>query len=98
MNKPRQRPFAATAQTHLVNRGNSLIRAGCGFCRRLAALNRGNCRRDTHIFGQYAPFHTKLANATVRDAAHLLDDLLYHESDMRIEEPYTDTRFTVIIR
>jgi TnpA family transposase len=36
-------------------------------------------------------FHTKIINATVRDATHVLDGLLYHESDLRIEEHYTDT-------
>jgi len=30
-------------------------------------------------------------NATVRDATHVLDGLLYHESELRIEEHYTDT-------
>lgn len=45
----------------------------------------------THIFDQYAPFHIKVINATVRDATHVLDGLLYHESDLRIEEHYTDT-------
>jgi TnpA family transposase len=45
----------------------------------------------THIPDQYAPFHSKVINATVRDATHVLDGLLYHESDLRIEEHYTDT-------
>ena len=45
----------------------------------------------THLSDQYAPFHTKVINATVRDATHVLDGLLYHESDLRIEEHYTDT-------
>ncbi len=45
----------------------------------------------THISDQFAPFHTKVINATVRDATHVLDGLLYHESDLRIEEHYTDT-------
>jgi Tn3 transposase DDE domain len=45
----------------------------------------------THISDRYAPFHTKVINATVRDATHVLDGLLYHESDLRIEEHYTDT-------
>jgi Transposase and inactivated derivatives, TnpA family len=31
----------------------------------------------THISEQYAPFHTKVINATVRDATHVLDGLLY---------------------
>jgi TnpA family transposase len=45
----------------------------------------------THVSDQHAPFHTKVINATVRDATHVLDGLLYHESDLRIEEHYTDT-------
>jgi len=36
-------------------------------------------------------FHTQVVNATVRDATYVLDGLLYHESDLRIEEHYTDT-------
>ena len=45
----------------------------------------------THISDQYAPFHSKVISANVRDATHVLDGLLYHESDLRIEEHYTDT-------
>jgi TnpA family transposase len=45
----------------------------------------------THVSDQYAPFYTKVINATVRDATHVLDGLLYHESDLKIEEHYTDT-------
>ena len=45
----------------------------------------------THISDQYTPFHTKVINVGVRDATYVLDGLLYHESDLRIEEHYTDT-------
>jgi TnpA family transposase len=45
----------------------------------------------THISDQYAPFHTKVVNVGVRDSTYVLDRLLYHESDLRIEEHYTDT-------
>jgi TnpA family transposase/DNA invertase Pin-like site-specific DNA recombinase len=45
----------------------------------------------THLSDQYAPFHTTVINATVRDATHVLDGLLYHESELRIAEHYTDT-------
>ncbi len=45
----------------------------------------------THVSDQYAPFHTKIINVGVRDATYVLDGLLYHESDLRIEEHYTDT-------
>jgi TnpA family transposase len=45
----------------------------------------------THVSDQYAPFYTKLINSTVRDATYVLDGLLYHESELQIEEHYTDT-------
>jgi TnpA family transposase len=31
------------------------------------------CSFYTHISDQYAPFHTKVINAAVRDATHVLD-------------------------
>ncbi len=45
----------------------------------------------THISDQYSPYHVQVINAGVRDATYVLDGLLYHESDLRIEEHYTDT-------
>jgi TnpA family transposase len=45
----------------------------------------------THISDQYAPFSTKMINVGIRDSTYVLDGLLYHESDLRIEEHYTDT-------
>jgi TnpA family transposase len=45
----------------------------------------------THVSDQYAPFYTNVIHATVRDATHVLDGLLYHETGLRIEEHYTDT-------
>ncbi|EFB5281046.1 Tn3 family transposase, partial [Escherichia coli] len=40
---------------------------------------------------QYAPFSAKVVNVGIRDSTYVLDGLLYHESDLRIEEHYTDT-------
>ncbi|HAY95397.1 MAG TPA: hypothetical protein DCY70_16105 [Shewanella sp.] len=45
----------------------------------------------THISDQYAPYHIKAITSTIRDATHVLDGLLYHESELCIEEHYTDT-------
>lgn len=45
----------------------------------------------THVSDQYAPFSTRVVNVGVRDSTYVLDGLLYHESDLRIEEHYTDT-------
>ena len=35
--------------------------------------------------------YSKVIAANARDATYVLDGLLYHESDLRIEEHYTDT-------
>ncbi|MBV9082152.1 MAG: Tn3 family transposase, partial [Acidobacteriaceae bacterium] len=45
----------------------------------------------THISDRYAPFHTKVISATIRDDTHVLDGLLDHGSDLAIQEHYTDT-------
>ena len=45
----------------------------------------------THISDKYAPFSIKVVNVGMRDSTYVLDGLLYHESDLRIEEHYTDT-------
>jgi TnpA family transposase len=45
----------------------------------------------THLSDQYAPYNAKAVNVGVRDATYVLDGLLYHESDLRIEGHYTDT-------
>lgn len=45
----------------------------------------------THVSDQYSPFSSKILNVGVRDATYVLDGLLYHGSDLCIEEHYTDT-------
>ncbi len=45
----------------------------------------------THISDQYAPYYTQVINTPIRDATFVLDGLLNHESDLQIEEHYTDT-------
>ena len=49
------------------------------------------CAILPHISDQYAPYHIKAITSTIRDATHVLDGLLYHESELCIEEHYTDT-------
>ena len=45
----------------------------------------------THISDQYAPYSMRVINVGAAESTHVLDGLLYHESDLRIEEHYTDT-------
>jgi TnpA family transposase len=44
-----------------------------------------------HISDQYGPYHMNVIHSAIRDATYVLDGLLYHESELRIEEHYTDT-------
>lgn len=46
---------------------------------------------STHVSDQYSPFHSKLVNVGDRDATYVLDGLLHHESELQIQEHYTDT-------
>lgn len=43
------------------------------------------------VADNYAPFYTMPIECTDRDAAYVLDGLLYNESDLALEEHYTDT-------
>jgi len=45
----------------------------------------------TFVADNYAPFYSLPIECTDRDAAFVLDGLLYNESDLPIEEHYTDT-------
>ncbi|MCA1054190.1 Tn3 family transposase [Rossellomorea aquimaris] len=40
---------------------------------------------------QFSSFYTKVINTNARDAVHVIDGLLHHESELSIEEHYTDT-------
>ena len=45
----------------------------------------------TFVADNYAPFYSMPIECTDRDAAFILDGLLYNESELEIEEHYTDT-------
>jgi hypothetical protein len=44
----------------------------------------------THLSDRYAPFHTKVIAATASEALHILDGLLYHQSDVTVHRHHTD--------
>jgi len=45
----------------------------------------------SYVADNYAPFYSIPIECTDRDAAYVLDGLLYNESDLELEEHYTDT-------
>ena len=70
------------------------FRAG-GFGRNASSLNAHygddpGVKFYTHLSDRYAPFHTKVIAATASEAAHVLDGLLYHQSDVTTHRHHTD--------
>lgn len=43
------------------------------------------------VSDQFSSFYTKVINTNARDAVHVIDGLLHHETDLDIKEHYTDT-------
>jgi len=43
------------------------------------------------VSDQFSSFYTKVINTNARDAVHVIDGLLYHETELSIDEHYTDT-------
>ncbi|MDQ7259203.1 Tn3 family transposase, partial [Bacillus thuringiensis] len=43
------------------------------------------------VSDQLSAYHVKVITTNARDALHVLDGLLHHETDLKIEEHYTDT-------
>lgn len=43
------------------------------------------------VSDQYSSFYSKVINTNARDAVHVIDGLLHHESNLSIEEHSTDT-------
>ncbi len=46
----------------------------------------------THVADNLSPYYGKLIESTASEAAYILDGLLYHETDLRPQEHYADTR------
>jgi TnpA family transposase len=43
------------------------------------------------VSDRFSSFYTKVINTNARDAVHVIDGLLYHETELCIDEHYTDT-------
>jgi TnpA family transposase len=44
----------------------------------------------THLSDRFAPFYTKVIAATASEALHVLDGLLYHQSEVTVRRHHTD--------
>jgi len=81
-------------QQRRVSSDGQFFRAG-GFGREASSINahygdEPGVKFYTHLSDRYAPFHTKVIAATASEAAHVLDGLLYHQSEVATRRHHTD--------
>ena len=95
VNQQLREPLAAIFGNGVASSSDGqFFRAG-GFGRDAGRLNahygdEPGSKFYTHISDRYAPFHTKVIAATASEALHVLDGLLYHQSDVVAHRHHTD--------
>ena len=72
------------------------MRVICGVRSLLASHNPhyGSAKGVTlyrHTSDEYSTFYINVINTNIRDAVHVIDGVLHHESELEIEKHYTDT-------
>ena len=92
--KQQREPFAAIfgPGTAPSSDGQFFQAAGLGRDARLNAHygQRPGFKVYTHLSDRYGPFYTKLIAATASEALHVLDALLYHQSEVAPQRHHTD--------
>jgi TnpA family transposase len=88
-------PFAATFGSGTTSSSDGQFFQAAGFGRDAGRLNAHYGQRTgfkvyTHLSDRYGPFYTKLIAATASEALHVLDALLYHQSEVLTRRHHTD--------
>jgi len=95
INQQQREPLAAVFGGGSASSSDGqFFRAG-GFGREASSINahygdEPGVKFYTHLSDRYAPFHTKVIAATASEAAHVLDGLLYHQSEVAARRHHTD--------
>jgi hypothetical protein len=95
INQQQREPLAAVFGGGSASSSDGqFFRAG-GFGREASSINahygdEPGIKFYTHLSDRYAPFHTKVIAATASEAAHVLDGLLYHQSEVSARRHHTD--------
>ena len=95
VNQQQREPLATLFGDGLTSSSDGqFFRAG-GFGRNASSLNAHygddpGVKFYTHLSDRYAPFHTKVIAATASEAVHVLDGLLYHQSEVSSHRHHTD--------
>src|SRR4029078_3348389 len=91
---PRGALCVALRQRHLLVIGRPILpgrrlRSGRSAAER-PLQPRSGFKVYSHLSDRYAPFYTKLIAATASEALHVLDALLYHQSEIATRRHHTD--------
>ena len=95
INQQQREPLAAQFGSGTASSSDGqFFRAG-GFGRDAARLNahygdEPGSKFYTHVSDRHSPFHTKVIAATASEALHVLDGLLYHQSEVTSLRHHTD--------
>ena len=95
VNQQQREPFAAHFGGGMASSSDGQFFQAAGYGRAAADLNahyghKPGFKAYTHLSDRYSPFYTKLIAATASEALHVLDALLYHQSEVATRRHHTD--------
>ena len=87
VNQQQREPFAAQFGSGTASSSDGQFFQAAGLGRDAGRLNahygqRAGFKVYTHLSDRYGPFYSKLIAATASEALHVLDALLYHQSEV----------------
>ncbi len=95
VDQQQREPFAAMFGSANASSSDGQFFQAAGFGRDASRLNAHYGQQPgfkiyTHLSDRYGPFFTKLIAATASEALHVLDALLYHQSEVTTRRHHTD--------
>jgi len=95
INQQQREPFAARFGSGTASSSDGQFFQAAGFGRDASRLNahygpKPGFKVYTHLSDRYGPFFTKVIAATASEALHVLDALLYHQSEVTTCRHHTD--------
>ena len=95
VNQQQREPFAAVFGNGSASSSDGQFFHAAGLGRDASSFNAHYSKRSgfkiyTHLYDRYGPFFTKLIGATTNEALHVLDALLYHQSEVTARCHHTD--------
>ena len=95
VNQQQREPFAQKFGSGTASSSDGQFFQAAGFGRDASALNAHYGQKPgfkvyTHLSDRYGPFYSKLIAATASEALHVLDALLYHQSEVAPHRHPTD--------